>query len=230
MSSLSQGDIQACYKAANRFLDRLGLGRFKLGDTVPGSAALLPSSLPPASREVGQLLAFMLNVPERCNAWVYSTQSDSAFPASLSLDLDSGVLLSALSNIIEHPEPCQLTKSRTVCFWCGAPPVARGVLLSECASCRRVAYCSKECFAADWKGAHAYECGGRGGVEPPDLGMTRKLTEVDRTESLWITVARKGRLKVECGVMQPCRLEPSRPPGTFIIPHCFRVWLGDDIV
>jgi hypothetical protein len=229
VSTLAVGDLQACYKAVSRFLDRLGAGRFKLGDVASGSAALLASSLPPASREVGQVLTFMLNVPERCNAWLYSTKSGACFPVSCALNLDSAVLLAALSNVIESPAPWQLTKSRSVCFWCGAPPIARGVQLFECASCRRVAYCSAECYNADWKSAHAFECSGRGGAEPPDLGMTRKLTEVDREQSLWITVAAKGRLKAECGVLQPGRLEPGGPTTMFIIQHCFRIWLGGDI-
>lgn len=47
---------------------------------------------------------------------------------------------------------------RDRCFYCRASALNAAVNLKPCAACRTVAYCSKECQAADWSGFHKKEC------------------------------------------------------------------------
>lgn len=100
------------------------------------------------------------------------------------LDLEK---LERLQTPITEPTDQEKLISRTVCFFCGAPPVAQGVKLSVCARCNSVVYCSKECQSKDWKMAHKRECKatevfqdpktGQVILSPDSLGVTRVHTE-----------------------------------------------------
>lgn len=217
ITSLSSAEVLAASQAA------MG-GQFSLGNLSAGSALL--STLPKPSRELAALLQFVLNVPDRCNAWVFCAATRTALLVCSDLDLDVIVFQRAMLTVVERPTEEQKVKSRQVCFWCGAPPIARDTKLYDCGRCRRVAYCSENCAAADWQSAHFLEC--CVSAEHPALGMTRRLTEVDRHESLWVKVAERGQLLLERCVVQP-PVEMGQAEKTYFIPFCFRGNFGSDV-
>jgi len=209
ITTLPISEVEAVSRAASS-------GQFTLGNLRAGSALL--ATLPRPSREQAALLQFLLNVPERCNAWVFSPAQRTAALVVADLRLDVEVFQRAMLTIIERPTEEQKVKSRQVCFWCGTPPIACDTKLYECGRCRRVAYCSAACAAADWQAVHSGEC-----CVVPALSMTRRLTEVDRELSGWMRVAERGNLWLE-----QCVVQPPGQAQRFFIPFCFRGNYGSE--
>jgi hypothetical protein len=218
VTSLSSDEILIVGQAANS-------GQFSLGNLRAGSA-LLASLRTKPSLEMATLFQFVLNVPERCNAWVFCPESRLAILVCPDLELDVQVFQRAMLTVVEKPTAEQKARSRQVCFWCGAPPIARETKLYECGGCRKVLYCGTTCAASDWQCAHRQEC--CVSREEQALGMTRRLTEVDREQSLWVKVAERGLLVIERCVVQP----PHQPGGaekSFFVPFCFRGNFGQHV-
>ena len=74
---------------------------------------------------------------------------------------DEAAMALACRRMVGEPVPPRmLSVARSLCFLCGASPLAAGGRrLSACAGCEAVAYCGERCAAADWCGEHHRECG-----------------------------------------------------------------------
>ena len=229
VTSLGREEVLACIAAATR-LAEAWTAEGERGAGLSTCRAVF-EQLPRPSAEQGGLLQFILNVPYRVNAWVFSLSSKEVIPVKTWLDLDTEVYQKALRTVLK-PTETQKATSRNVCVWCGAPPVASGVVLRECAGCARLAYCSSECADCDWQAVHNRECG-----KPwasVEMSITRTLTELTaRPASSFVMVFRTpGRLVVEAMAIAP----PAARVGaafvtdseTAMVPYAYRVSLAGE--
>ncbi|KAJ3076239.1 hypothetical protein HDU98_004852 [Podochytrium sp. JEL0797] len=122
-----------------------------------------PLPLPPIrdpahKQQMAQLISFFLNMPEICDAYLYSTVEDECIVLNHTLQVDADKLKTCGTVILKKPTPEQTCTSLTVCFWCGASPLSQNVTLTACEGCHCVAYCSPLCQASDWESEHHREC------------------------------------------------------------------------
>ena len=157
---------------------------------------LLPLGFP-VREEEHLILTVALNLPEVCDAYVYSTTSDTVVAWRKTLNLDTAKLDRACRTVIDDANRKEKCTSRNVCFFCGASPLSQGVSLHLCPSCECVAYCCDDHRKMDRMIAHQYECGCKKPFVAPNgiqvtpgnsLCISRLATESLKEESLRVTV------------------------------------------
>lgn len=181
---------------------------------------LSPATSPSHKTAIAKVLGFILTLPAKSDAFIYSTTTNQCTIVSSGLDLDNDKLQAAIRCLMPQPTPQQMSMSRIVCFACGASPLGRDVKLSVCGGCGYVAYCSPACQKLDWGAEHFRECkrtspgmhpGAAVESRPPNqLAVTRAMTEALKPASIKMMVAEEKPDRP--GVERICCLHRSGQP------------------
>lgn len=217
ISSLSVERLRAIIQTADALND------LKAFDTKDLEEALSAAGLPIPQADT-LVLTIALNLPAVCDAFVYSSPSDTVVAWRTTLSLDVAKLDKAMRTVVVKPTAAQRLVSRHVCFFCGASPLSSSISLSLCPECECVAYCCEEHRKLDRVISHGLECGTKQGFTSPmgvpitpchKLSVNRVVTEATKDISAKMPLESPGKSHVSI-VRHCCQAEGT--PGPCPLP------------